>query len=155
MDSFGPNSGAPGHRLYGTGVLDHFENPRNVGEVVDPDAASWVESPVHGDRLKLTLRIEGGRIAEARFRAFGCGAAIASSSMATVLLTGRSLEDAARLTREEVAEALGGLPESKVHCSVLAEEAVRRALEEYGKRQGAAEPGTAPRHPTSVEKESI
>jgi nitrogen fixation NifU-like protein len=154
MDFFSPNSGAPAHRAYAPRVLEHYENPRNVGEVTDPDAESWVESPLHGDRLKLTLRIAGGRVAEARFRAFGCGAAIASSSMATVLLTGRTLEEAARLTREEVAGALGGLPESKIHCSVLAEEAIRRALEDYGKRQAAAKQGAGPQHPTSEEKES-
>ena len=134
-----PASRSGGYRGYGPLVLEHFENPRNVGEVEDPDAASWVESPAHGDRLKLTLRIADGVIAEARFRAFGCGAAIASSSMATVLLRGRSLEEAGRLTRQEVSEALGGLPESKVHCSVLAEEAVRRALEDYRRRRGEAE----------------
>lgn len=154
MDLFSPNSGAPAHRVYGPRVLEHYENPRNVGEVADPDAVSWVESPVHGDRLKLTLRISGGRISEARFRAFGCGAAIASSSMATVLLMGRTLEEAAKLTREEVAGALGGLPESKMHCSVLAEEAIQRALEDYGKRQAAAKRDAAPRHQTSEEKES-
>jgi nitrogen fixation NifU-like protein len=154
MDLISPNSVAGAHRSYSPRVLEHYENPRNVGEVVDPDAASWVESSVHGDRLKLTLRISGGKVAEARFRAFGCGAAIASSSMATVLLTGRTLEEAARLTREEVAAALGGLPESKIHCSVLAEEAIRRALEDYGRRQAAATQDTAPRQRTSEEKES-
>jgi nitrogen fixation NifU-like protein len=136
-------------------VIEHYENPRNVGEVENPDGAAWVESPVHGDRLKLTLRIAGGRVVEARFRAFGCGAAIASSSIATVLLTGRTVEEAVRLTREEVAGALGGLPESKVHCSVLAEEAVRRALEDYGRRQLAAKRDASARHPSPEEKESI
>lgn len=148
MDFFSPHSDRPDrpaarggeYRDYGPLVLEHYENPRNVGEVEDPDAVSWVESPAHGDRMKLTLRIAGGTITEARFRAFGCGAAIASSSMATVLLTGRSLEEAGRLTREEVSRALGGLPEGKVHCSVLAEEAVRRALEDYGRRQRGAGP---------------
>ncbi|MEE9217815.1 MAG: iron-sulfur cluster assembly scaffold protein [Acidobacteriota bacterium] len=142
MDVFGPNSArlerpakrGAGYRDYTAQVLDHYENPRNVGELENPDAVAWVQSPVHSDQLKLTLRIIGGVIAEARFRAFGCGAAIASSSMATVLLEGRSLEEAARLTRQEVSEALGGLPQSKLHCSVLAEEAVRRALADYSSR---------------------
>lgn len=133
-----------GYRGYGPRVLDHYENPRNVGEVENPDAVSWVESPVHGDRVKLTLRIADGVIQEARFKAFGCGAAIASSSMATVLLIGRTLQEAGCLTRAEVSRALGGLPESKIHCSVLAEEAVRRALEDYGRRQEAARPGRDP-----------
>lgn len=116
-------------------ALEHYENPRNVGEVENPDAAAWAKSSVHGDRLKLTLRITGGVIEEARFKAFGCGAAIASSSMATVLLKGRTLEEARRLTREEVSRALGGLPESKLHCSVLAEDAVKQALNDYERRQ--------------------
>jgi nitrogen fixation NifU-like protein len=126
VDVFGPNSVPPkrparrerGFRGYGPEVLDHYENPRNVGEVESPSAAAWVESPVHGDRLKLTLRITKGVISEARFKAFGCGAAIASSSMATVLLKGRTLEQARCLNREELSQALGGLPESKLHCSV-------------------------------------
>ncbi len=145
MGVLGPHSGelpeagssGRGFRGYGPTVLDHFENPRNVGEIDNPDAESWVESQAHGDRLKLTLRIAEGVVTEARFRAFGCGAAIASSSMATVLLTGRGIEEASLLTRREVAEALGGLPESKLHCSVLAEEAVRLALEDYRRRRGA------------------
>jgi len=142
MDVFSPNSARSerggGYRDYGPLVLEHYENPRNVGEVENPDAVAWVQSSVHGDRLKLTLRIAGGVIAEARFKAFGCGAAIASSSMATVMLTGRSLEEAGCLTREDVSRALGGLPESKIHCSVLAVEAVRRALEDYDRRRNAA-----------------
>lgn len=146
MDVFGPNSVPPrkwrvrGFRGYSPEVLEHYENPRNVGEIENPDAAAWVESQVHGDRLKLTLRISGGVISEVRFKAFGCGAAIASSSMATVLLKGRTLEEARRLSREELSRALGGLPESKLHCSVLAEDAVKQALEDYESRH---QPGSA------------
>ena len=131
MDPFSPHSG----RGYGPLVLEHYENPRNVGELENPDAVALVESRAHGDRLLLTLRIADGVISEARFKAFGCGAAIASSSMATVMLRGCRLEEADRLTRREVAEALGGLPESKLHCSVLAEEAIHAALADYGRRQ--------------------
>ena len=111
-----------------------------MGEIDNPDASAWVESQVHGDRLRLTLRISGGVISEVRFKAFGCGAAIASSSMATVLLKGRTLEEARQLSREELSQALGGLPESKLHCSVLAEDAVKQALENYDRRHP---PGSA------------
>ena len=116
------------HADYTATVLDHYRNPRNVGDIPGSAASAQVGDPAHGDVLRLALRIEGGTIAEARFRAFGCTAAIAAGSMTTVLLAGRTLDEAGRLTNEEVAAALGGLPESKMHCSVLAEQAVREAL---------------------------
>jgi len=116
------------HADYSATVLDHYRNPRNVGDIPGGAATAQVGDPAHGDVLRLALRIENGRVAEARFRAFGCTAAIAAGSMTTVLLAGRSIEEAARLTNEDVATALGGLPESKMHCSVLAEQAVREAL---------------------------
>jgi len=127
---------------YSETILDHFENPRNVGAVENPDAFGRAGNPACGDVLELTLRIGEGRIQEARFRASGCGAAIASSSMATVLLTGRTLDEAAALTDEEVAAALGGLPPAKIHCSVLAQDAVAAALADYRKRRsrGGASP---------------
>jgi len=112
-------------------ILDHFENPRNVGVVENPDAVGLAGNPACGDRMELTLRIRGDRIEEARFKASGCGAAIASASMTTVLLTGRTLADAGALTDGEVAQALGGLPPAKLHCSVLAEDAIRSALTDY------------------------
>ena len=116
------------HADYTATVLDHYRNPRNVGDIPGGVATAQVGDPAHGDVLRIALRIENGRVAEARFRAFGCTAAIAAGSMTTVLLAGRAIEDAARLTNEDVAAALGGLPESKMHCSVLAEQAVREAL---------------------------
>lgn len=116
---------------YGEILLDHFENPRNVGAITSPDATGRAGNAACGDELRLTLRIEGGVIREARFQASGCTASIASSSMATVLLTGLTLEQAAALSDREVARALGGLPETKVHCSVLAEEAIRAALADF------------------------
>ncbi len=112
-------------------LLDHFENPRNVGLVEAANAVGRAGNPACGDVMELSLRIRDGRIAEARFRTSGCGAAIASSSMTTMLLTGRTLEEAGALTNEHVASALGGLPPGKLHCSVLAEDAVRAALADY------------------------
>lgn len=123
---------------YGPILLDHFENPRNVGDVADPDAVGRAENPACGDLLCLTLRVRDGRIEQARFRATGCSASIASSSMATVLLTGRTLQEAAAMTNAEVAEALGGLPGTKLHCSVLAAEAVAAALEDHRRRGGGS-----------------
>jgi nitrogen fixation NifU-like protein len=116
------------HADYNPTVLDHYRNPRNVGDIPGSPATAQVGDPAHGDVLRLALRVEAGRVIEARFRAFGCTAAIAAGSMTTVLVTGRSIEEAARITNQEVAAALGGLPESKMHCSVLAEQAVREAL---------------------------
>jgi nitrogen fixation NifU-like protein len=123
---------------YGDIVLDHFDNPRNVGEIDPPDAVGRAGNPVCGDLLVLTLRVSGDRIEAARFRASGCGASIASSSMTTVLLTGITLEQAAAITNVQVAEALGGLPPAKMHCSVLAEEAIRSALEDLRRRREGA-----------------
>lgn len=121
---------------YGPVLLDHFENPRNVGEVEEPDAVGRAGNPACGDLLVLTLRIRDARIEQARFRATGCSASIASSSMTTVLLAGKTLEEAAALTNVMVAEALGGLPATKLHCSVLAEDAVEAALADYRRRKG-------------------
>jgi nitrogen fixation NifU-like protein len=126
-------------------LLDHFENPRNVGEISEPDAEGIAGNPACGDRLQLTLRIRSGRIEKARFRASGCSAAIASASMTTVLLEGRTLREATELTDAVVAESLGGLPPTKIHCSVLAEEAIRAALDDYARKEptGGRTPGTA------------
>lgn len=128
---------------YGEIVLDHYENPRNVGEIEEPDAVALVGNPACGDQMKMSLRIRVGIVEEARFKAFGCGAAIAASSMTTTLIRGMKLEDLERITNNTVAEALGGLPPSKLHCSVLAEDAIREALADYRRRvpEGAAAPG--------------
>jgi nitrogen fixation NifU-like protein len=126
---------------YSDVVLDHFANPRNVGEVTGTAAVAVVENRDCGDRMKLSFRVGAdGLIEEARFRTFGCVAAIAASSMTTELIRGMDLESAAALTDSQVAEALGGLPPSKVHCSVLAEEAIRRAIENYRARAGEMSP---------------
>ena len=116
---------------YSDAVLDHYRNPRNVGEIRGTTAVAQAGDAATGDVLRISLRIEGGTIAEAAFKAFGCTAAIAAGSMATTLLVGRSVEEAGRLTNLDVARALGGLPESKIQCSVLAEQAIREALRRH------------------------
>ncbi len=117
-------------------VMDHFMNPRNVGEIKDADAIGEAGSAQCGDSMTLYLKIEDGIIRDAKFMTFGCGAAIASSSMMTELLKGRSVDDALALTNGEIIKALGGLPEAKIHCSVMAEEAVRSAIDDYRKKKG-------------------
>ena len=117
-------------------VMDHFMNPRNVGQIEDADAVGEAGSAQCGDSMTLYLKIEDGIIKDAKFMTFGCGAAIASSSMITELLKGRGIDDALKLTNGEVIKALGGLPEAKTHCSVMAEEAVRLAIEDYQKKKG-------------------
>ena len=116
-------------------VLDHFLNPRNVGEVKDADGVGEVGAAAFGDVMKISLKVRGDRIAEARFQTFGCGTAIAASSVTTELITGRTLQEAKQFSNQEVIDALGGLPPEKVHCSMLAEEAVRAALKNYWQRQ--------------------
>jgi nitrogen fixation NifU-like protein len=115
---------------YSEKLLDYFENPRCVGELDDADRTAEVSNPVCGDVMKLWIKLADGRIADARFKAQGCPAAIATSSFATEMLIGLDLEAARRITREEIADALGGLPPSKIHCSVLASDAIRAALQE-------------------------
>ncbi len=116
---------------YSPTVIDHFQRPRNLGDVEGADAVAEVENPACGDRTRLAIRVQNGRITRARFRAEGCPAAIAASSMTTELITGRTLEEAEQLRDEDVAAALGGLPRNKLHCSVLAEDVIRAVVEEY------------------------
>jgi nitrogen fixation NifU-like protein len=122
---------------YGEIVLDHYENPRNVGEIEEADAVATVGNPACGDLMKMSLRIEDGVVAEARFKTFGCAAAIAASSMTTVMIRGMRIEDLEKVTNRAVAEALGGLPPSKMHCSVLAEDAIRESLADLRRRSAA------------------
>ena len=118
-------------------TLDHFRNPRNVGKIENPDGEATVGSLACGDALKFQFKLgEDGKIAEAKFQTFGCASAIASSSMATELIKGRTIEDAWNLTNNAVAEALDGLPPIKMHCSVLAEEAIHEALNDYRSKHG-------------------
>lgn len=120
---------------YSPTVLDHFHNPRNLGDVDAPDAVAEVENPACGDRTRLSVRINDGRIAEARFRTEGCPAAIAASSITTELIRGRTLEEAAALRDTDVVAALGGLPRNKMHCSVLAEDVIQAIVDDYQRRQ--------------------
>ncbi len=117
--------------LYSEKVMDHFEHPRNVGEIIDADAVGQVGNPRCGDIMKMYLKIEDGVIVDAKFKTFGCGSAIATSSMATELIRGKRVEEALSLTNAAVAEALDGLPAYKMHCSVLAEEAIKAALGDW------------------------
>ena len=117
--------------LYSEKVMDHFMNPRNVGVIEDADGVGEVGNARCGDIMKMYLKIEDGIIEDVKFETFGCGSAIASSSMATELIKGRPVDEAMRLTNKAVAEALDGLPAHKLHCSVLAEEAIQAALEDY------------------------
>lgn len=126
--------------LYTDKVMDHFEHPRNVGEIENADGMGQVGNPKCGDIMKMYLKIDGGIITNVKFKTFGCGSAIATSSMATELIMGKKIEEAMQLTNAAVAEALGGLPPYKMHCSVLAEEAIKAALGDYYKRQGLPVP---------------
>ena len=122
--------------LYSDKVMDHFRNPRNVGVLEDANGVGEVGNPVCGDIMKMYLKINDDEIIEdVKFETFGCGSAIASSSMATELIKGKSVEEALSLTNKAVAEALDGLPAHKLHCSVLAEEAIKSAIDDYNKRK--------------------
>jgi nitrogen fixation NifU-like protein len=122
------------YTLYNQTVMDHFLNPRNMGDIKDADGIGEVGAAACGDIMKISLKIKNGRIEDARFKTFGCGSAIASSSMATELIKGRTIEEAMSFSNQEVVDALGGLPPVKIHCSVLAEEALKAALEDYVKK---------------------
>ena len=121
---------------YSKKVMDHFMNPRNMGEIENADGVGEVGNPSCGDVMRIYLKIDGGIIKDAKFKTFGCGAAIATSSMATEMVKGKTIEEALKISNSAVAEALDGLPPVKMHCSVLAEEALEAALEDYYKRNG-------------------
>jgi nitrogen fixation NifU-like protein len=122
--------------MYSEKVLDHFQNPRNVGEIENPDGVGQAGNPKCGDIMKIYLRVENDVITDIRFKTFGCASAIASSSMATELVKGKTVEEAWNLTNRAVAEALDGLPPVKMHCSVLAEEAIHAAINNYRRNMG-------------------
>ncbi len=123
--------------LYSDKVMDHFRNPRNVGVIEDADGVGEVGNAKCGDIMKMYLKIDNDIITDVKFETFGCGSAIASSSMATELIKGKPVSEAMALTNKAVAEALDGLPDYKMHCSVLAEEAIRNALDDYERKKGA------------------
>ena len=122
--------------IYSEKVMDHIANPRNVGEIEDANAVGQVGNPVCGDIMKIYMKIEDNIIKDVKFKTFGCGSAIATSSMATEMVKGKTVQEALALTNKAVAEALDGLPAVKMHCSVLAEEAIKAALADWYKRQG-------------------
>lgn len=122
--------------LYNDKVIDHFTNPRNVGEIPDADGIGDVGNPVCGDTTKITIKVEDNRIKDIKFRTFGCGAAIATSSMLTEMVKGMTLEEAMKVTDVAIADMLGGIPEQKMHCSNMAADALHTAIEDYRKKQG-------------------
>lgn len=122
--------------IYNEKVMDHFEHPRNVGTIENADGIGTVGNPACGDIMKMYLKIENDLIVDAKFKTFGCGAAIATSSMVTELIKGKTIPEARKISNKTVTEALGGLPKNKLHCSVLAEEAIEAALNDYYKKKG-------------------
>lgn len=128
-------------QLYSEKVLDHFKNPRNMGEIPDADGVATVGNPICGDIMRLFIKIEkrNGKeyIKDAKFQTLGCGAAISTSSMITTMVKGKPLSEALKITNKAVAEALGGLPPTKMHCSVLAEQAIQKAVENYQKKKSS------------------
>ena len=123
--------------MYSDKVIDHFSNPRNVGEIENASGSGTVGNPKCGDIMKMDILVEDGIIVDVKFKTFGCGAAIATSSMATEMVKGKTVEEALQLTNQAVAEALDGLPPVKMHCSMLAEQAIHAAIEDYRRRQQA------------------
>lgn len=124
--------------MYSEKVMDHFSNPRNVGEIENPSGTGTVGNAKCGDIMKMDIQVENGIIVDVKFKTFGCGAAIATSSMATELVKGKTIEEALQLTNKAVAEALDGLPPVKMHCSMLAEQAIHAAVEDYRKKHPEA-----------------
>ena len=122
--------------FYSEKVMDHFSNPRNVGEIENADGIGEVGNPKCGDIMKMYIKIDNGIIKDVKFKTFGCGAAIATSSMATELVKGKSIDDALKITNKAVVEALDGLPPVKLHCSILAEQAIKAALSDYYRKKG-------------------
>jgi len=121
--------------MYSEKVLDHFKNPRNVGEIEDADGVGTVGNPVCGDMMSVYIKVKDDRIDEVKFKTFGCGAAIATTSMTTELAKGKTLDEAMEITRQNVADELGGLPPVKMHCSNLAADALHEAVKDYRKKK--------------------
>lgn len=121
--------------MYTEKVMDHFKNPRNMGEIPDADGVGTVGNPVCGDMMTIYIKVKDNSIEDIKFKTFGCGAAVATSSMVTEIAKGKTLEEAMKITRASVADSLGGLPPVKMHCSNLAADALHAAIEDYSKRQ--------------------
>jgi nitrogen fixation NifU-like protein len=122
--------------LYNDTVMDHFMNPRNVGEIADADGTGVYGSPVCGDMMQVQIKVKDDIITDAKFKTFGCGSAIASSSMATTMIIGKSIDDALEISNKSIIEELGGLPAVKIHCSVLADHAIKSAIYDYAQKNG-------------------
>ncbi len=122
--------------MYSEKVMDHFRNPRNVGEIPEADGVGTVGNPVCGDLMTIYIKVKDNRIEDIKFKTFGCGAAVATSSMTTELAKGKTIEEAKKISRNDVAESLGGLPPVKMHCSNLASDALKAAIEDYQKKRG-------------------
>lgn len=125
--------------FYSEKVMDHFSKPRNVGEIADADGVGTIGNPTCGDMMTFTIKVKDDRLADVKFKTFGCGAAIAVSSIVSEIAIGKTLDEAMALTNEKVAEELGGLPPNKMHCSNLGADALHRAIEDYRKKQGGAQ----------------
>ena len=140
--------------LYNDKVIEHFTNPRNAGELVSPDGEGTYGSPVCGDMMKISINVKDEIITDARFKTFGCGSAIASSSVATELIIGKSIEEALKITNKNVVEELGGLPPIKMHCSVLADHAIRSAIYDYANKNGKQYEGLKGFNPNADEEDT-
>lgn len=122
--------------MYNSTVMEHFTNPRNVGEIENPDGVGVYGSPVCGDMMQIMIKVEDERIVDAKFKTFGCGSAIASSSMATEMIIGKTIDEALAITNKQIVDELGGLPPVKIHCSVLADHAIKSAIYDYAQKNG-------------------
>lgn len=122
--------------MYNNTVMEHFTNPRNVGEIENPDGVGVYGSPVCGDMMQIMIKVEDEKIVDAKFKTFGCGSAIASSSMATEMIIGKTIDEALAITNKQIVDELGGLPPVKIHCSVLADHAIKSAIYDYAQKNG-------------------
>lgn len=122
--------------MYNSTVMEHFTNPRNVGEIENPDGVGVYGSPVCGDMMQIMIKVEDEKIVDAKFKTFGCGSAIASSSMATEMIIGKTIDEALAITNKQIVDELGGLPPVKIHCSVLADHAIKSAIYDYAHKNG-------------------
>ena len=141
--------------MYSEKVMDHFSNPRNVGEIENADGEGQVGNPVCGDVMKLTIKVEDDQITEAKFKTFGCGAAVATSSIITEIVKGKSIDEALEISNAAVAEALDGLPPQKMHCSNLAADALHLAVDDYLVKSGKEPRAKKPSHEEDHHEESL
>lgn len=139
--------------MYNSTVMEHFTNPRNVGEIENPDGVGVYGSPVCGDMMQIMIKVEDEKIVDAKFKTFGCGSAIASSSMATEMIIGKTIDEALAITNKQIVDELGGLPPVKIHCSVLADHAIKSAIYDYAQKNGKEYAGLEGFDPNADEEE--